>query len=77
MAKLTLLGTVAILATVVATPVIAQAAIQEPGAYAFYHPNADLGLGAARPTTEAMASAPARNRSYFDIHRGLKEKRHR
>jgi hypothetical protein len=31
----------AVLATAVATPVFAQAAIQEPGAYAFYHPNAD------------------------------------
>jgi hypothetical protein len=31
----------AALTTAIATPVFAQAAIQEPGAYAFYHPNAD------------------------------------
>ncbi|MBN8986873.1 MAG: hypothetical protein J0H42_01410 [Rhizobiales bacterium] len=42
----------AFLMTAVATPVFAQAAIQEPGAYAFYHPNADVlnpGRGAVRP----------------------------
>lgn len=32
----------ALLMTAVATPVLAQAAIQEPGAFAFYHPNADV-----------------------------------
>jgi hypothetical protein len=32
----------AFLMTAIATPVFAQAAIQEPGAYAFYHPNADV-----------------------------------
>ena len=32
-----------------ATPLFAQAAIQEPGAFAFYHPNADApGIGSAR-----------------------------
>jgi hypothetical protein len=31
----------AVLMSAMATPVLAQAAIQEPGAYAFYHPNAD------------------------------------
>ena len=35
----------AILLTAVATPVFAQAAIQEPGAYSFYHPNADVLAG--------------------------------
>ena len=38
----------AFLMTALATPVFAQAAIQEPGAYAFYHPNADV-LNAGRP----------------------------
>jgi len=44
-----------------AAPVLAQAVIQEPGAYAFYHPNADLGLGSIRPAADAMASAPLRD----------------
>ena len=41
----------ALLATAIATPVFAQAAIQEPGAYAFAHPNADVlqGRYAVRP----------------------------
>ena len=38
----------AILATAIATPVFAQAAIQEPGAFAFYHPNADVLAGRQR-----------------------------
>jgi hypothetical protein len=41
----------ALLMTAIATPVFAQAAIQEPGAYSFYHPNADVlaGRSAYRP----------------------------
>ena len=35
----------AFLLTAIATPVFAQAAIQEPGAYAFFHPNADVLAG--------------------------------
>jgi hypothetical protein len=35
----------ALLTTAIATPVFAQAAIQEPGAYSFYHPNADVLAG--------------------------------
>ena len=47
----------ALLTTAIATPVFAQAAIQEPGAYAFYHPNADVlaGRGAYRPPADANA----------------------
>jgi hypothetical protein len=30
--------------------------IQEPGLYAFYHPNGDLGLGSSRPA-DAMAQS--------------------
>ncbi|KRR15724.1 hypothetical protein [Bradyrhizobium retamae] len=32
----------AFLMTAIATPVFAQPAIQEPGAYSFYYPNADV-----------------------------------
>jgi hypothetical protein len=48
-------GAIAIVSAMIATPALAQQAIQEPGAYAFYHPNGDLGLGASRPA-DAMAS---------------------
>jgi hypothetical protein len=44
-----------ILAAAVVTPVAAQEAIQEPGNYAFYHPNGDLRIGSTRPA-DAMAS---------------------
>jgi hypothetical protein len=45
-----------ILSAAVATPVAAQQAIQEPGNYAFYHPNGDvLNAGSTRPA-DAMAS---------------------
>jgi hypothetical protein len=47
----------AVLMTAIATPVFAQAAIQEPGAYAFYHPNADV-LG-SRPAYRSFDSTNA------------------
>jgi hypothetical protein len=52
----------ALLLTAIATPVFAQAAIQEPGAYSFYHPNADVlaGRGAYRaPDANALFGANA------------------
>ena len=52
-----MLGAAAIL-SMIATPVFAQAAIQEPGAFAFYHPNADV-LNRGRPTPDAGAGALA------------------
>ncbi|HYI28172.1 MAG TPA: hypothetical protein VD863_10025, partial [Bradyrhizobium sp.] len=47
----------AVLATTIATPVFAQAAIQEPGAAAFFHPNADVlaGRQSYRPLDSASA----------------------
>jgi hypothetical protein len=56
----------AFLLTAFATPVFAQAAIQEPGAYSFYHPNADVLNG--RPTYQTFAPPNAFNNSnaYYD-----------
>jgi hypothetical protein len=46
-----------VLSAASATTAFAQAAIQEPGAYAFYHPNGDvLHAGWPRPATDAMAA---------------------
>jgi hypothetical protein len=74
MSKFSLRGAIAALSTMIATPVLAQSAIQEPGVYAFYHPNASLGLESARPATEAMASLPIRNGgARMAIHRGSSE----
>jgi len=59
--------TAALLVAATATPVFAQAAIQEPGLFAFYHPNADVlaGRNAYRPPVDANAyydvATPARN----------------
>jgi hypothetical protein len=51
------------LSAALATPVFAQAAISEPGAYAFYHPNGDVlnaGAGGVRsaPGANALAMVP-------------------
>ena len=74
MSKFSLLWAIAALSTMIATPVLAQADIQEPGVYAFYHPNASLGLESARLATEAMASLPIRNGgARMAIHRGSSE----
>jgi hypothetical protein len=49
-------------------PVFAQAAISEPGAYAFYHPDADV-LNAGRPIFSDSANASANERdSRIDGH---------
>jgi hypothetical protein len=61
MTRFKIVGVAAILSMMIATPVFAQAAIQEPGAYAFYHPNADvLNSGEPSPgeTAGAIASVP-------------------
>jgi hypothetical protein len=46
------LGTAALLSMMIATPVFAQAAIDEPGEYSFYYPNSD------QETTGTRVSAP-------------------
>jgi hypothetical protein len=52
----------ALLLAAIATPVFAQTAIQEPGLYSFYHPNADVlaGRSGYRPLdANAYYDAPA------------------
>ena len=53
MTMLRILGAVALLTITGELPAFAQAAIQEPGAYAFYHPNADV-LNAGRPPARSL-----------------------
>jgi hypothetical protein len=70
MTKFTLLAIVAILPALVTGPAHAMPAIQEPGAYAFVHPNADLGIGSSqyqprvgsRSSFGAFAKAPVATR---------------
>ncbi len=49
----------AVLSTIAATPVFARAAIQEPGLFAFYHPNADVLNGGAPAPEAGLAWAPS------------------
>jgi hypothetical protein len=56
MTKFKILGAAAMLSLMFATPVFAQAAIQEPGAFAFYYPNNDV-LNGGRPTPAAGMDA--------------------
>jgi hypothetical protein len=56
MTKFKLFSAAAILSLTFATPVFAQAAIQEPGMYAFYYPNNDV-LNGGRPTPAAGLDA--------------------
>ncbi len=51
-------GALAVLSALNAAPALAQHMIDEPGMYAFYHPNGDPNAGTA--PADAMASAPLR-----------------
>jgi hypothetical protein len=59
MTKLNTLAAAVLVSAMAVTPVFAQAAIQEPGMFAFYHPNADVLNGGAPTPEAALASAPA------------------
>ena len=59
MMKFRVLGAVALWFVAIATPAIAQEVIQEPGAFAFYHPYGDLRIGSS-PGPKAMAFGPIR-----------------
>lgn len=57
MTNFKMLAAALVLSAVSATAAFSQAAIQEPGAYAFYHPNGDvLHAGSPTPAADAMAA---------------------
>lgn len=56
MTRFGVLGAAAVLSIMFATPVFAQAAISEPGAFAFFYPNNDV-LNGGRPTPAAGKDA--------------------
>jgi hypothetical protein len=57
MTSLKILAAALVLSAASATTAFAQAAIGEPGAYAFYHPNGDvLHAGSPTPAADAMAA---------------------
>jgi hypothetical protein len=57
------LGALAILSALTAAPALAQHMIEEPGMYAFYHPNGDPNAGTITAPADAMALAPLRGSS--------------
>jgi hypothetical protein len=58
MTRLNIVSAAAILTLMSATPVFAQAAIQEPGSFSFYYPNNDV-LNGGQPTPAARMDAIA------------------
>ena len=56
MTRFKILSAAAMVSLMFATPVFAQAAIQEPGLFAFYYPNNDV-LNGGRPTPAAGMDA--------------------
>jgi hypothetical protein len=58
MTRIQFLGAAAALSVLIATPASAEHMVDEPGMFAFYHPNGDLGLGSARSPIDAQAMAP-------------------
>jgi hypothetical protein len=65
MTVIKVLAVSALLSTMMATPVFAQAAIQEPGMFSFYYPNLDV-LNGGAPTPEARLASqpPAASQAY-------------
>ena len=61
MSKLAIVATTLLAVVGGGQTVFAQAAISEPGEYAFYHPDADV-LNAGRPTFSYSANASANER---------------
>jgi hypothetical protein len=67
----------ALLSVFAATPVFAQAAIQEPGLFAFYHPYLDvLNGGAPTPAARLAAEPPASMQAYAARESGTIAARH-
>jgi hypothetical protein len=58
MIRFKIISAAAILTLMFATPVFAQAAIQEPGSFAFFYPNNDV-LNGGRPTPAARMDEKA------------------
>jgi hypothetical protein len=57
MTQFKFLAATIILAAFIATPLLAQRMIEEPGMFAFTYPNGDLGIGSTRPPADAKAFA--------------------
>jgi hypothetical protein len=61
MTRFKVFASAAILSALSATQAMAQHMVEEPGMFAFYHPNGDLGIASTRSPIDAQAVAPMRN----------------
>jgi hypothetical protein len=61
----------ALLSAMTATPVFAQAAIHEPGNFAFFYPNLDVLNGGAPTPAARLASDPAAMQAYQERQSGM------
>ena len=62
MTTLQFLGAAAILSALTAAPALAQHMIDEPGMYAFYHPNGDPNAGSPAPADSMALDLSGGNR---------------
>ena len=58
MTRIPVFGAAVALSALFASHASAQHMIDEPGMYAFYRPNGDLGIGSVRSPVDAQAMAP-------------------
>ena len=74
MTRLRIVAAAMVLSTLTVTPIFAQAAIQEPGMFSFYHPNLDvLNGGAPAPAARSESEPPMVMQSYAARESGLGE----
>jgi len=72
MSSLKTVAAAALLSVMTVTPVFAQAAIQEPGMFAFYHPYLDvLNGGAPTPAAKLASEPPAAMEAYAARESGI------
>ncbi len=70
MTSLKTIAVAAVLSALTATPLFAQAAIQEPGAFAFFYPNRDvLNGGAPTPAARQLDQAALSQQQQHPHHR--------
>ena len=72
LSSLKTIAAAALVSAIAASPVFAQAAIQEPGAFAFYHPYLDvLNGGAPTPAAKLATEPPAAMQDYAARESGI------
>ena len=72
LSSLKTIAAAALLSALTAGPVLAQAAIQEPGAFAFHYPNLDvLNGGAPTPAAKLAAEPPSAKQAYAARESGI------